>query len=316
MVENLFSRRIVFWIVFLGVGFTLVGASFWVILFVRDRATVEDETAMANAESLIYVDYTPNADDYISAESYLAMGDYDRRFDETQNVQVLGDLTVTEITGYMINHFSSGLGVDCSYCHSLENFAADEWDDEVAMANKTNAREHIMLTRDLNQEWLTQLPGLSDQKRPSGAQITCATCHLGEPQFETWPTGQTSLPDDLRLPTTPLSVEEQDILNVNARRDISLDTVQYNQNVMYHMNVSMGVGCTHCHNSRYFPSWEVPAKYYSLNMLQMSQFILEEYGESLGGQEPSCLMCHREAVIPPGSAISAELLPDAITAAR
>jgi photosynthetic reaction center cytochrome c subunit len=84
---------------------------------------------------------------------------------------------------------------------------------------------------------------------------------------------------------------------------------------MYHMNDSLGVGCTYCHNSRYFPSYEVPAKYYSVNMLQMSQHLWQEWGDALQGSEPSCLLCHQGAAIPPGAVRSASLMPADLVAA-
>jgi photosynthetic reaction center cytochrome c subunit len=133
----------------------------------------------------------------------------------------------------------------------------------------------------------------------------------------TWDDVLVTLPNSFRLPLdedTVFSVDEQGLLNVNARRDVSLDTVQYNQYVMYHMNTSMNVGCTHCHNSRYFPSYEVPAKYYALHMLQMSQYIQQEWGHTFNGKDVSCTMCHQEAVIPPGSARSADILPAVLVA--
>ncbi len=315
LLENLLGgTRNLFLFTFVVVAFTIVGLSYWVITFVWDE-TKDDQDLMVdnveNALSPIYINYYVNTDDYISPEAYIAMAEYQQQFPETQNVQVLTDLTTAELTGYMINHMTAGLGVGCVYCHNLNNFAADEWDDPVAMENKTLARQHLQLTADLNQQWLEQLPTLTDTKQPSGAQITCAVCHNGEAQPVTWPEDLNALPDDFRLPLDgQFSVENDDeILNVNARADISLDTVQYNQYVMYHMNDSMGVGCTHCHNSRYFPSWEVPAKYYTVNMLQMSQFIWNEYGDTLNGKEPSCLMCHQGEVIPPGAARSAAVLP-------
>lgn len=312
--ESLLGNRLAFLVVFLGVTGVLVIGSLWVLSFVYGEVrVVEDVNEQTDALSLLYVNYNPNPDDYISAESYLAMGDYQREFPETQNVQVLTGIPTVEITGYMINYFSAGLGVDCTHCHSLANFAADEWEDETAMANKALARQHLLMTASLNQEWLTQLAGLTEQKQPSGAQIICATCHNGVAQPVTWPPGQASLPDDLRLPLdAEFTVEGEEILNVNGRSDISLDTVQYQQQVMYHMNLSLNVGCTHCHNSRYFPSWEVPAKYYSLHMLQMSQYIWQEWGDVLNGSEPSCNMCHQAAVIPPGAARSTDVLPAAL----
>ncbi|NDJ51906.1 MAG: photosynthetic reaction center cytochrome c subunit [Chloroflexi bacterium] len=312
--ENLLGgRQNVFWFVFLIVTAVLAGSSFWVINFIAN--VDEDDSEMMAEEMMdglspIYVDYFSEVDEYISPEAYLAMAAYDQQFDEVQNVEVLEGLSSQEMIGYMINHVSGGLQVNCDYCHSLQNFAADEWEDEEAMANKASARIHLQLVQDLNREWLSELASLTDQKQPSGSQITCATCHYGVAQPQVWPEDQVGLPDDFRLPLEDFySLTEEDLLNVNAREDISLDAVQYNQQVMYHMNSAMNVGCTHCHNSRYFPSWEVPAKYYAGHMLLMSQFIWAEYAESMGNQQPSCTMCHNGAVIPGGSAVSVDVMP-------
>lgn len=316
MIQRVFGTRGTFLLTFLTVTFVLAGTSFWVITFVWNQVRGEDDIPVESALSAIYIDYYIQADDYVSQESYLAMAAYVQQLPETQNVRVLTGLSTAEIVGYMLNHFSAGLGVDCTHCHTLQNFAADVWEDEVAMANKNTARIHLQMTADLNQQWLTQLASLTEEKQPSGSQISCATCHNGVAKPAPWPENQQALPDDFRLPldaSYTFGMDTQDILNVNARNDISLDTVQYNQNVMYHMNTSLGVGCTHCHNSRYFPE-HIPAKYYALNMLQMSQFIWNEYGEALGGNQPSCNMCHQGAAIPPGAVRSADLMPAALVA--
>jgi photosynthetic reaction center cytochrome c subunit len=78
---------------------------------------------------------------------------------------------------------------------------------------------------------------------------------------------------------------------------------------MYYMNTSLSVGCTHCHNSRYFPSWEQAAKYYARHMLEMTQYLSQNYAETLGNQEPSCMMCHYGNIIPPGAAKSVADVP-------
>lgn len=324
--ENTFGKKGLFWLIFAGVSLVLVGLSYWVITFVWAQVSEDEPPDVEDALSLIYIDYNVNPDDYISPESYLAMAAYQQQFPETQNVQVLSDLTTVEIIGYMINHMSAGLGVNCTYCHSLENFAADVWDDPVAMAAKDMARQHLRLTGDLNQNWLTQLASLTPDKQPSGAQITCAVCHNGQPLPNPWEQESIALPDSFRLPVggpndSPIpagteliySVDELGYLNVNANYDVGLDAVQLNQYVMYHMNMSMNVGCTHCHNSRYFPSYTgVPAKYYAMNMLQMSQHIWTEWGDTFDGNQPSCYMCHQGAVIPPGAARSVDVMPDQI----
>lgn len=318
--ENIFGGKPgVFFVVFLGVTLVLVGASYWVITYVYAQVQVEEEgTAMSEELSPIYVDYYLDPEQYISGESYVAMAEYAQQYPEPRNAQVLTGLTTNEINGYMINHFVGGMGVNCTYCHNINNFAADVWDDEEAMQNKTTARQHLLMTQALNRDWLGErLVNLTEDKQPSGSQVTCATCHNGVAQPVTWDDVLVTLPNSFRLPLdedTVFSVDEQGLLNVNARRDVSLDTVQYNQYVMYHMNTSMNVGCTHCHNSRYFPSYEVPAKYYALHMLQMSQYIQQEWGHTFNGKDVSCTMCHQEAVIPPGSARSADILPAVLVA--
>jgi len=296
------------------VTLVLVGTSFFVILFIGNAVLGDDEADLQPEDelSLIYVDYYANSDDYVGAESYLAMGEYQQTYPQPRNVQVLDGLNTTEVIGYMLNHFSVGLGVDCTYCHSLENFAAEEWGDPVAEQNRLTARIHLRMVADLNANWIGELDTLHPDKQPSGSQMTCTTCHYGQPQPQAWSDDLLALPDDFRLPLDEeLYENEEDILNVNARADVSLDAVQYNQYVMYHMNSSLNVGCTHCHNSRYFPSMEVPARSYAFNMLLMSQYIwqTDEYRESMNNQQPSCNLCHNGAVIPPGAAVSADVLP-------
>lgn len=311
------NNRTAFFIGFLLVTGAIVGLSYWVIGFVVQTARPDDEQPLpANAPSLLYVNYNVNVDDYVTEESYLAMGQYLYDNEETINVQVLGSASPQEIVGYMLNYFSAGLQVNCTYCHSLDNFAADVWDDPVAMENKNTARLHALVAQDLNQNWLGTLTDITQDRQPSGSQIICATCHNGVAVPQTWADARLGvLPEDFRL--TQAIAEDQNLaidfdtnlLNVNARSDISLDTVQYNQQVMYHMNSSMNVGCTHCHNSRYFPSNEVPNKLYAQHMLGMTQVLWTDYNETMNGSEPSCTLCHQGQIVPPGAARGWEVMP-------
>jgi photosynthetic reaction center cytochrome c subunit len=317
MLRRVLGERGAFLFTFVMITLTILGASALVITFVWQRVRVDNSLQVDRALSTIYVNYYNSADNFVSADSYLAMAAYQREYVRPQNVRVLTGLDTQGVIGYMLNHISAGMGVNCTHCHSLENFAADMWDDPVGVANKRLAREHLYMVRDLNQEWIASLASLTSQRQPSGAQVTCATCHNGVAVPQAYPEDQDGVPDNFRLPLAEnvvFSVENQGILNVNARRDISLETVQYNQNVMYHMNQSLGVGCTHCHNSRYFPSYEVPTKYYALHMLQMSQFLVSDYSDALRGQQPSCNLCHQGAAIPPGAARSADVMPASLVA--
>lgn len=286
-----------------GVGFLIVTAilltaSLWVIQFVfgRTMALSPVEEFQATAGFTAY-SVEPTSE-YLDPESLVAMAEYSAAFPEPQNVQVLEGMTTAEISGYMVKYMSGGLKVDCTYCHNIADFSSDE------VPAKETARQMLIMTADLNQNWLPLLADLTPNKQPSGKQIACATCHLGEPLPEPWPENLVGLPDDYRLP-----LEDLTVLQVTGRRDVSLDTVQYNQWTMYHFNTSLDVGCTHCHNARYFPSWERPAKFYALTMLQMVQHIDNEYSDIMNNKEPSCTMCHQGNILPPGSATADADLP-------
>jgi photosynthetic reaction center cytochrome c subunit len=71
---------------------------------------------------------------------------------------------------------------------------------------------------------------------------------------------------------------------------------------MNHFNQSLGVGCAFCHNAKYFPSDERAEKGYALTMLTMAQHINTQYLSLMNNKAPSCWMCHRGAMLPPGSA--------------
>lgn len=312
---SLYGKRFAFWSVFILVTVILLSGSLWVINFVQGKVALAADEPV----STIYIDYNPDGS-YISAESITAVGQYIQQFPEPQNVKVLTGMTTTEVWNFMTIYMAGGLQVDCTYCHNINNFGADGpeiGDDEVA-ARKDNARLHLEMVADLNKNWITQLSEV-EGKQPSGAQIICATCHNGQPQPVAWADELHALPNDYRLPLrdangnvgTPADIDAA--LLVTGRDDIySLDAVQYNQHTMYHMSESLGVGCTHCHNSRYFPSWEQPAKYYALTMLQMNQHILGNYADSMNNQEPSCVLCHQNQVRPPGAVREASALPDTL----
>lgn len=304
--KNPFGQSFSFLVVFVVITGILVSGALWVVVFVRSTAVSAAE-AEAPPLNPAYVNYV-TVGQYINPESNVAIQEYLIEYPEPQNVQVLTGMSTTQVWNFMTTYVAGGLKQDCSYCHDINNFAADGaeiGDDEVA-ARKANARIHLRMVADLNQNWLPKLAEV-EGKHPSGAQISCATCHNGQPQPVAWPENLHALPDDYRLP-----LDDLDVLLVTGNLDVSLDTVQYNQHTMYHMNESLGVGCTHCHNSRYFPSWEQPAKYYALTMLQMSQHIRAEYQDSMNGQEPSCYLCHRNQVRPPGAVQSEDFLPEVL----
>ncbi|NJO83853.1 MAG: photosynthetic reaction center cytochrome c subunit [Blastochloris sp.] len=229
--------------------------------------------------------------DYIRPESLAAMTAYTEANPEPQGVQILEGMTTAEISVYMVSQMSGGLKVDCTYCHILTNgnFA------EEGNPQKDRARQMMLMSADLNQNFLTQLPASVGNQ-----QITCATCHNGQPVFNPYPDEvQVTQPADFRL---PLDLEYPGGLTVTGRSDRSLEDVALNQYTMYHMNRSLGQGCTFCHNARYFPSNEIEQKGHATIMLQMTKHLNDQYLTIMNNRTPSCWQCHQGARIPPAAA--------------
>ena len=242
---------------------------------------------------------------YISQASVKAITAYIQKYPQPQNVKVLKGLSTAQIYGYMQNYFSGGLKVDCSYCHNLANFG------DYTPVNKNKAYTMLVMTQDLNQNWVSKLPQAAGHKA-----IICATCHNGKPKnfsgtgtlLSNYPADQSPLPDDYVLP-----LDNLDSLVITGKTDPNLNTVEFNQYTMSHMNYSLGVGCAFCHNANYFPSNEKPQKGWALTMLQMSQHIKNNYNEIMGNKAPSCWMCHQQQQVPPGSAYPDQIPPQITT---
>jgi photosynthetic reaction center cytochrome c subunit len=84
-----------------------------------------------------------------------------------------------EFTYALMNHMSSGLGVNCTYCHNTQNFA--KW--EGAPPQRVTAWHGIRMARDVNVSYMEPLSNVfpASQKGPTGdvAKVSCATCHQG-----------------------------------------------------------------------------------------------------------------------------------------
>ncbi|NOK63168.1 MAG: photosynthetic reaction center cytochrome c subunit [Chloroflexi bacterium AL-W] len=288
------SQRTIFYIVvalMAGIfAFSSIGIVVWIATILRPPEAAAPST---------YVAYDP-AGDYFSPESQQAMAEYTTQFPEPQAVEILQGMSTAEISAYMVSQVSGGLKVDCTYCHDISNFAGE------GTAQKATARQMMLMTADLNQNFITQLPATVNQD-VGNIQITCATCHNGQNIFETYPAeALVTLPKDFQL---PLDLEYPGGLVVTGQEDKSLDDVELNQNVMYHMNLSLGVGCTYCHNARYFPLNDVENKGYATTMLLMTQHLNENYLEAMNNKVPSCYTCHQEAQVPPGAMRDPSLVP-------
>ena len=85
----------------------------------------------------------------------------------------------TEQSYGLMMHMSSGLGVNCTYCHNTRNFKS--W--EGSPPQRTTAWHGIRMARDLNNAYLEPLTKSFPPERlgPLGdvAKVNCATCHQG-----------------------------------------------------------------------------------------------------------------------------------------
>ena len=256
----------------------------------------------------IYNNYSTAPATYLKPESLAAMTNYINQYPQPQNVQVLTGMDTATIANYMVGQVSGGLKVDCTYCHNL---AAGNFGEEQGVpmstvqnvARKTLARQMMLASQDLNQNFVAQLPA-----SVGGLQITCATCHNGKAvningtssATSNYPADQSPLPDTFQLKLNSLA--DINLLLITGKKDPDLAAVQYNQQAMTHNTQALGVGCGFCHNANYFPSNEIPQKTYALTMYQMAVHLNNTYKPIMAGKEPSCWMCHQGNYLPPGAA--------------
>jgi hypothetical protein len=85
------------------------------------------------------------------------------------NLKVLKTASGAEVIQIM-HTFTTGLGVQCTYCHVAGNYASDE------NPKKDAARKMIAMAQKINAEF------------PDGKMhVSCYTCHRGEAQPKTAP---------------------------------------------------------------------------------------------------------------------------------
>ena len=189
--------------------------------------------------------------------------------DTYQNVQVLGDLPATELTRTMLAITAwVAPKQGCAYCHAPgEALSSDK------LYTKVVARKMIAMTRHINADWKNHVA-------PTG--VTCYTCHRGEPvPAKVWFTepphrasggttaqsngqnhpsvqaGLTSLGID---PLTPYllgnaSIRAASTTALPTGRGASIQQTEGTFGLMVHMSKSLGVNCTHCHNTRSHAEW-------------------------------------------------------------
>lgn len=85
----------------------------------------------------------------------------------------------TEWTYALMTHFSTSLGVNCTYCHNSRSFFA--WDQSTPQ--RSTAWYGIRMVRDVNNDYLNSLHGVFPPYRlgvlGDVAKVNCNTCHQG-----------------------------------------------------------------------------------------------------------------------------------------
>jgi photosynthetic reaction center cytochrome c subunit len=125
---------------------------------------------VAGDSSLPYDPFTPFLEkDYgIRVQSTTALPTGDRQ-----------SIKQTDWTYALMFHFSSALGVNCTYCHNSRSFG--NW--EQSTPQRVTAWYGIRMVRDLNNDYLDKLQNVFPAARlgPLGdsPKVNCATCHQG-----------------------------------------------------------------------------------------------------------------------------------------
>lgn len=187
-----------------------------------------------------------------------------------ENVEVLGDLTITEFNRLM-NAMTEWVAPEegCNYCHVPGNFA-----DE-GIYTKVVSRRMLEMTKAVNEQW---------ESHVAATGVTCYTCHQGKPVPEyiwfedTGPrqaggmaasrrgqnlaspnAGSASMLQD---PFSPYLLGDRTIRSIpttmlpeGSNPGNIMDT-EGTYSLMIHFSEALGVNCTYCHNTRSFVGWE------------------------------------------------------------
>jgi photosynthetic reaction center cytochrome c subunit len=263
-----------------------------------------------------------------------------------KNVRVLGHISAGEMTRlmtHMVLWVAPKQG--CAYCHAPQRDAAgqvvrDEAGNPVVDQNnlhsdeiyaKVVARRMLQMTMAINGGWKMHV-------KETG--VTCYTCHRGNPvPSQIWydqPESVTSArlmgeradqnapSRDIALASLPNNVFRTYLTDSNPIRVISTEPLpidnrasiketEWTYGLMMHMSDSLGVNCTHCHNTRSMADWTASPvtrsqAWYGIRMVrQLNTGYLEPLvnvlpPERLGelGDAPklNCATCHQGAYKP------------------
>ncbi len=150
------------------------------------------------------------------------------------NVQVLKGYGYGQLIGQMA-YYTQALGVQCSYCHNVGNFAYDT-------PTKKIARTMLIMTGKIQSDYIAGVHHDYPNYAIHGA-VGCVTCHRGAPVME--------------VSNNVVPVQYLDWPAKSAKQ------AGFVVNSMYSVSRSLGVNCLFCHNSADF----VSLRYYPTNQI-------------------------------------------------
>ncbi|AXE21001.1 c-type cytochrome [Runella rosea] len=89
-----------------------------------------------------------------------------------KNIKLFKGQPAEAILGIMENRWSKTLGVSCSHCHNVNDWASEEKHDHAI------ARDMVAMVGKINDDLLATIPAYATKERKP--RIGCSTCHRGE----------------------------------------------------------------------------------------------------------------------------------------
>lgn len=185
------------------------------------------------------------------------------------NVQVLKQYNYAQILGQMAL-YTTALGVQCSYCHNVSNYAYDT-------STKKLGRTMIIMVGKIQTDYIDPVHKDYPNFAVTG-NVGCVTCHHGAPVH------------DVEWNIVPVGY-----LDWPAK---STRQAGYVVNSMYSVARSLGVNCLFCHNTadfitlRYYPTNQIAHK-----MWQMVDDINHKWTPA-NLKAVTCYTCHQGAKWP------------------
>jgi hypothetical protein len=188
-----------------------------------------------------------------------------------KNIQIFKGAPASRLMGAM-NFFARSLGVDCSHCHTPNEFEKDH------KAAKQTARKMYAMVR-------------LAQKETGQNGVSCYMCHRGNVQPEP--------PADFSKEKVAEMMKEADkdkrpveevYKNIQVFKGQGIPAGRLMM-IMQMFTKSLGVDCAHCHVANAFEKDDQAAKQTARNMLRMVGNISREIYK--GPTPVNCYTCHR-----------------------